>query len=217
MKKIINNTFPVSGLRSWILNLFRISNFEFRISRFAGGFTIIEALVAIAILLLSITTPLTIAEKGLAAAEASRHEITAFYLAQEAIEYVRNARDANAIAREGGGPNWLQGLNQCMSADGCGIDVTAPPGQQIIRCMPPTDDCVLSEYTGPVSELQGLFGHRTGEGWQRTDFIRNVTLEELQNGIEAKITATVTWRAGSLGSRTMSVSENILNWYVSED
>lgn len=180
------------------------------------GFTIIEALVAIAILLLSITTPLSIAEKGLAAADASRYQIVAFYLAQEAIEYIRNVRDANAIAREGGGPNWLQGLNQCMMSDGCGIDVTAPPGQQLIRCMPPTDDCVLYEYEGPVTELQGVFGHRTTDGWNETSFVRRVFVEELQNQREAKITATVEWRAGSLGERTMSVGENILNWYIAE-
>jgi len=94
-----------------------------------SGFTIVETLVAIAILLISLATPLSMAEKGLAGAEASRHEITAFYLAQEAIEYLRNIRDSNAIAKRKNGPTWLQGLNKCLQGEGCGIDVTAVPDE----------------------------------------------------------------------------------------
>lgn len=180
------------------------------------GFTIIETVVAIAILLLSITAPLTIAERGLAAADASRHEITAFYLAQEAIEYVRNIRDGNAIVGQGGGPNWLQGLNTCLQASGCGIDATAVSGQQIIGCGPSNFDCTLYEYTGSVLELQGLFGHRSSSEWTKTNFIRKVYVEEIQNNVEATIRVNMTWRAGSLGTRTINLSENILNWYDSQ-
>jgi len=178
------------------------------------GFTIIETLVAIAILLLSLTAPLTIAEKGLAATEAARHEITAFYLAQEAIEYVRNVRDGNAIDGQGGGANWLQGLNECLQVEGCGIDSTAPLGLQIIGCRPSNYNCALYQYTGSNISFTGLFGHRTDSGWTKTDLIRKVFVEEIQNDVEAKITVSMTWRAGSLGLRTTTISENIFNWYI---
>lgn len=184
---------------------------------FRRGFTIVETMVAIAILLLSITAPLTIAEKGLASAEAARHEITAFYLAQEGLEYVRNLRDTNALSGLGGGANWLQDLNQCLTAGGCGIDTTeASPGQQITGCNQNNDDCRLWQYTGNASSpLFGIFGHRTTSGWAPTNMTRKIHISDIQTSIEAKVEVTVTWVAGSLGARTLTVKENIFNWYVS--
>jgi hypothetical protein len=199
---------------AWALSHCRSRLAEARRSH--AGFTIIETLAAIAILLLSLTAPLTIAEKGLAAAEAARHEITAFYLAQEAIEYVRNIRDANAIAKEGNGPNWLQGLQECLRSEGCGIDATAAIGQQIVGCKRENDDCTLYQYAGSMHELEGLFGHRIESDWAKTAITRKVFVEEIQNDIEAKITVTVTWRAGSLGTRALTLHENIFSWYVSD-
>ena len=185
----------------------------------SSGFTIVETLVAIAILLMSISAPLTIAEKGLASAETARQEITAFYLAQEAMEYIRNVRDTNALSGLGGQSNWLQDLNPCIQSGGCGVDVTAPPpGQQITACNQNNDNCRLSQYTGnPNSPLLGIFGHSLpDENWTATDFIRRVDIQEIQNSIEARVQVTMTWKAGSLGSRTLILSENIFNWYDSD-
>lgn len=182
------------------------------------GFTIIETLVAIAILLLSIIAPLTIAEKGLAGAEAARKEITAFYLAQEAIEYVRNVRDMNAISGRGGGANWLQGLNNaCWSIQGCGIDPTGGNGNgnQVVDCRS-ADDCRLYQYTGSNLEWQGLFWHHPATvWWTPTDFFRKVVITNIGGTSEVNVAVTVTWTAGSLGSRSLTVSENLLDWYQS--
>ncbi|MSU56507.1 MAG: type II secretion system protein [Candidatus Taylorbacteria bacterium] len=185
-----------------------------------SGFTIIETLVAISILLLSITGPLTIAEKGLASAEAARSEITAFYLAQEAIEYIRNVRDSNAIAGRGGKQNWLQGLNQCLGIpdidSGCGIDPTANSGQQVQQCSQVSNDnCALYQYNGINVNLTGLLGHRSTTGWQKTDFMRKVYIQEVTEDVEVKVSVTMQWIAGSLGPRKITVSENMLNWYES--
>ena len=208
--------FSFQDLRFRISNLFRISDFGFRISRFAGGFTIIEPLVAIAILLLAITTPLTIAEKGLASAEVARQEITAFYLAQEAAEHIRNVRDENTLGGQGGKSGWLQGLNQCVSGGGCGIDPTSDNGQPLIACTISNDDCTLWQNDSTL-----IFGYPPGHGsgnsfgWTETGFKRKVYLEEIKNGVEASTTARVEWSSGPFGSRTIIVSENLFNWYVS--
>ena len=69
--------------KSHIFNPMRNSN---------AGFTLIESLVAISILLLSISAPLTIASKGLASSFFARDQITAFYLAQDAVEYIRDRK-----------------------------------------------------------------------------------------------------------------------------
>lgn len=197
----------------------------------SGGFTIIETLVGITILLISIATPLTIAEKGLASAEAARLEITAFYLAQEAIEYVRNVRDTNAISGRGGGPNWLQGLNNCFAPEGCGIDTAANQGLQIVPCNASNEDCVLYQFTGVTGNAfdndcmpevttsedtqKGLFGHRSTNGWEKTCFTRKVYVQETVDDVEAATTVRVMWTAGSLGPRAIDVNEHLLNWYES--
>ena len=183
------------------------------------GFTIIETLVAISILLLLIVAPLTLAEKSLASAETARYEITAFYLAQEAIEYIRNVRDSNALSGQGGQNNWLQGLSQCAPAlGGCGVDSTATPqSAQIVRCTSSNGQCRLWQSTGnPSSPLYGLFGHRTSgsQGWTETVFARKIEITEIEPNVEAEVKVTVTWTAGSLRtSRVLTVKENIFSWY----
>ncbi len=57
------------------------------------GFTLIESLVAISILLLSIAGPLYAADRAMVAVGVARDQLTASYLAQEGIEYVRKMRD----------------------------------------------------------------------------------------------------------------------------
>lgn len=84
----------------------------------ARGFTIIEAFVGITILLIGIVGPLVLVNTNFQAGRFSRDQITAYYLAQEAIEAVREIRDENFLA----GDAWLNGLNACTSSNGCRID-----------------------------------------------------------------------------------------------
>ena len=56
-----------------------------------------ETLIAVLVLSLAITGPLTIAQKGLQAALISKDQDTAFYLARDAVEYVRFVRDTNCL------------------------------------------------------------------------------------------------------------------------
>ena len=57
------------------------------------GFTIIESLVAIAILIVAITGTMTAVQSGISSYTYSKDQIAAFFLAQEAFEQVRNMRD----------------------------------------------------------------------------------------------------------------------------
>ncbi len=61
------------------------------------GFTLVETLVAITILLLAIGGPMFAVSQSLKSSYYARDQITAFYLAQDAIEYIRNLRDENAL------------------------------------------------------------------------------------------------------------------------
>jgi len=54
------------------------------------GFTIIETLVAVTLLMIAIAGPLLIASKGLTSALYAKDQMTASYLAQEAMETIKN-------------------------------------------------------------------------------------------------------------------------------
>lgn len=88
----------------------RNSDFSFANERWqktqSSGFTLIETMVAISILTLSIAGPLYTASRAIVAAETARDQLTASYLAQEGIEYVRMMRDDVFLATyQEGGPN----------------------------------------------------------------------------------------------------------------
>src|SRR3989344_3852661 len=101
------------------------------------GFTLIETLIAVLLLSVAITGPLTIASKGLTATLVAKDQFIAFYLAQDAVEYVRYVRDSNCLAAVGGAGGcaasaWLANLGGswggsswsggCFGASGCYFD-----------------------------------------------------------------------------------------------
>jgi prepilin-type N-terminal cleavage/methylation domain-containing protein len=77
---------------------------------FKKGFTILETLVAISILVLALTAPMVIVSQALKSSYFSRDQITAYYLAQEAIEYLRNTRDNQGLVANQNADQWMNNL-----------------------------------------------------------------------------------------------------------
>ncbi|PIQ91398.1 MAG: hypothetical protein COV70_03880 [Parcubacteria group bacterium CG11_big_fil_rev_8_21_14_0_20_39_22] len=183
-----------------------------------SGFSLVETLVAISILMIAIGGPLLIAERSLATARYSKDQITAFYLAQEAIEYIKNTRDKNVISgQQGGNVDWLSGITtnggKCQNDSVCGIDPNAEPNKQTITCGSQNDNCRLL-----FNQVSNIYGHRFGSnsnpdsGWAITPFQRQVTVVEVVDDIEAKISVTVKWNPRPLVNKTFTLTESIFNW-----
>ncbi|HEU5114395.1 MAG TPA: prepilin-type N-terminal cleavage/methylation domain-containing protein [Candidatus Paceibacterota bacterium] len=170
------------------------------------GFTLVEAMVAISILSLAVTGPLLIAQKGLSSAIYAKDQITAFYLAQEAIEYVRNARDTNRIT----GASWLNGLSSCLintGSEACEIDA---------RKTDFLSSGAIQSCTGGVCDKlsydssSGLYGYGIGSP---TKFTRTVTIDNRASSKEAKLSVTIAWNTNLfLPTRTFTVQETIFNF-----
>jgi len=176
------------------------------------GFTLVETLIAIAVLMLAILGPLTVASKGLQNSLYARDQITAYYLAQEGIEYARFARDDNYIQ----GREWLYGLDECMmeggTDHGCVIDVPAwfddPSINPVLECT----NVVCSNNPMVITE-DSLYTYESDSGSSLSRFSRIVTIEVVEEGKEVKVTSTVSWRAGSFAEKSFSITENIFNIY----
>ncbi len=191
------------------------------------GFTLVETLVAIAILSLAITGPMVIAEKGVSSSIYARDEVTAFYLAQEAVEYVRNVRDTNRIA--GYGSDWLLQFTAANCIDNgsgqrCQInaiedfDVPSRESEAISECntLPQqggVDVCQPVEFDSNPS--RNLYGYpevdTSGDTWTPTQFTRTVDIKkEPSNSNEAVITVTVSWQTNIFTPiESFTISEHI--------
>ncbi len=159
------------------------------------GFTLIETLVAISILLLSISAPLTIASKGLSSSYFARDQIIAFYLAQDAVEYIRNTRDNNFLS----GSGWLNGF---PDVDGELFTVDTTDGNMAL-C--PINGCVALDYNSAT----GFYSHDDLSG-STSIYTRSVSVRTI-NVYETVISVDISWSTGTLG-HSFNISENILNW-----
>ena len=168
-------------------------------SFYARGFTFIETLVAIAILLLAIVAPLSPVYQSLAASRVARNQVTAIYLAQESIEFIRATRDTNALS----GNDWLQGLGDCVADEGCYIDI---PDATTGPC---EGECPMLQYD-PTTYLYG-YGDGSSEAAEDTVFRRTITIQEATPGVEVYVEARVEWLEGT-AERNVTLDEYIYNW-----
>ncbi|OGI25005.1 MAG: hypothetical protein A3E38_00025 [Candidatus Moranbacteria bacterium RIFCSPHIGHO2_12_FULL_54_9] len=182
------------------------------------GFTLIETLVAVSLLSIAIVAPMTLTAKSLASAYYSRDQITAFYLAQEAIEALRSVRDGQVlqIAQSGSGADInLFGpipIGTTLSPKPFTIDARkADPSAAITTCPDfRVENCPALQTDGT------LYGY--DPGWTTTNFKRTVTARFTKNADgsdnedEVRVTVTVTWQTGIIKLRTFSISEDLYRW-----
>lgn len=167
------------------------------------GFSLLETTVAIAILIVAILGPLSVATYSLSRAGLSENEIIAYNLAEEALEFVINTRDSNVFA----GNNWLSGLddggNQCDGFDGCYIDVT--------NTADPVKDCTGS-CSGDLirrNATSGLYTHNAAD--TATIFKRRIFLRDnnLQNNDERIVEVRITWSERFLPNKSFIIEHHI--------
>lgn len=164
-----------------------------------SGFTLIETMVAITILMIAIIAPMAMTVQALNSAYYARDQITASNLAQEAIETVRAVRDGNVLSNAfGTSVNLLNGI---PNTDGTPFTVDTT-NNQMVSC---------SGTCPPLQTNGQLFGYQSG--WETSRYTRSVTAQFVNgNPDEVKITVTVTWQTGRLQARSFTISENLYRW-----
>lgn len=176
------------------------------------GFTLIETLVAIAIIMLSVAGPLVIAQKGIGSAIYARDQVTAAYLAQDAVEYIRSVRDNNLVTianapGNSGSTTWLTSLSNCRGTDYCVIDTVNTSGNDkgIQACGSNKSGC--DPYVLKYDSSNGTYAY--GASGTATSYKRIVNIQD-KGANEAVISVEMSWRTGGI-NRSFTVKEHIFN------
>lgn len=158
------------------------------------GFTLVETLVAIAIIMIAIVGPYYSIQQAIVTSYAARDQLIASSLAQAGEEYIYFLRDSNYL----NSASWTNGMSACFGSYGCAVD----PAQNTLS------SCTSSGCTPLKLATNGLY---TQSGsYPATRFTRTVKMQTL-NANEVQVTVTVTWITEH---RNFSVStvEDLYNW-----
>ncbi len=180
------------------------------------GYSLVEVLVAITILMVAIAGPLTIAAKSLQSSHFAKDQVLAYYLAQEGIEAftaMRNEQIIRGVKGTGGDTladvwSWVADpdLDSCFLNDpftfaadgdvGCNIDFhdeTIADSNSVASCAD-INDCTLE--LDPASDSRVIYELNSGATDNR--FTRVIAVEHMSNR-ELQITSTVSWQASLFG------------------
>lgn len=169
-----------------------------------AGFSLVETLVAISILLIVIVGPINLVVNSARSTSFANDQVLAFFLAQEGVEIVQAARDDFQLQSFQEPPPavtaWQNFTNKsatgllthCLTG-GCGIEIgTATYGNYVVTdCGTDIANCRL--YQSDTAHARARYTHSTA-GNEQTKFTRMITIDDSIAG-QAEIVSTVTWRS----------------------
>jgi prepilin-type N-terminal cleavage/methylation domain-containing protein len=193
------------------------------------GFTLVETLIAITIIMVVMVEPFKLVENSLTSSYVSRDELIANSLAQEGVEYVRHVRDTLYLATYPApeSTTWLQGFDgtgggaaiDCRFPKLCTVDPTPIASTPVVVCFNgATNTCAaVPLYVSTPSSSSYPYLYNQAYNGTPTRFYRTVQICYLGNGScttlsnEAQVTVIVTWVSGHQ-TNTTKVVEYLQNW-----
>ncbi len=198
---------------------------------YTDGFTLVEALIAISILMIAIASPMTLAQKGLSTATLSKDQMIASFLAQDGVEAVKNIRDQIAVSASPGS-DWLGApLTPCVCGPSDNCDFNVPTGLKFCTIdttrtwtnieggsIQPGDvnNAKLKiSYTNPLPGETKTFLKYDYAGTEDSKFTRYINIKKSgTSGIssdEAVINVRVFWDS-TLGPQKIDIQDFIYNY-----
>ena len=196
----------------------KIRNLKLKICNCNKGFTLVEVLVAISIFTISITALMSTLASGISDTTYAKNKMTATYLAQEGIEYIRNMRDDYMLfdpqASGNGWGDFITAINPCSTYD-CGLNNTAT--------IFPTDPNFIFYPCPSYSDLNNqcrlflnngnYYSDGTPDGGGNgvpSGFVRTIGVRPY-SGDEIAVISTVDWEQGAVW-HSVSFTEDLFNW-----
>lgn len=170
-----------------------------------GGFSLLESMVAITILLVAVVGPLSTIGNSLSQIYIARDQMVAINLAQEGIEAVRQIRDSNMIKGWNLGDTTTNPWNATIDSTDkfYTIDVSSDP---LLRdCSP----CSTSSASVPFlkQDSEGRYGGATGIDSRFRRVLKAESVDGSPN--EIKITSTVFWKTSGGTEKRIDVTESL--------
>ncbi len=198
-----------------------------KITSYTKGYSLIEVLVAIAILMIAIVGPLTIAAKSIQSSQYARQQITATYFAQEGVTAIHAIRNESALAyinNPTANPNpwaWTvasgkyANLNACFSEiNGCNIDFSDSFLENNAVSCATKSNCTLELQITTSSSKKSPFYVLNVTPPSPTPYTRRISLTPLNTGDEILITSTVEWNSKLLGGmHSVTATSSVFNIY----
>ncbi|MBX2866618.1 type II secretion system GspH family protein [Candidatus Kaiserbacteria bacterium] len=167
------------------------------------GFSLVETLVAITVLILAVIVPMRVATQSVKTATLSREQFTATYLAQEGIEYMIALRDDDAL--DGGDTwSWYDDISSSCKNSGVGCSVE-PTDESIVSCT--SDNCLL--YVDEDRSSGAYYTHSSSAG-DASPYTRTIVLEETTSDEEVLVTSTVSWTSSYVEDTVSIVEKTVL-------
>ena len=195
-----------------------------------SGFSLVEVLVSITILLLVIVGPMEIISKSINSTNFSTEQVNAWFLAQEGLELAQKGRDDLVLSNfkfqiTGSGEaspftkfTDLSGKYGACFGSGCDLTVDDTPAAALtVTNCGVIGNCKF--YLTPTSDSARASYVHSGSGNSPTPYTRVIKMERTPAAgkvREIKVTSTVTWRTGSLiSSQKVEAVTYLFNVYDS--
>lgn len=172
------------------------------------AFTLVETLVSISIFTVSLLGIMSILASGISSTNYAKKKMTAVYLAQEGIEYIRNVRDTKLLyGNETAIAKWQQfqaSTASCTSeGNPCKVGISSSGDISISRC---------GGSNGPCKLYINTAGGYDVEPGVDSGFSRKVWREVVPGPDERmKVFSQVEWTQGS-GQKKILFSEDLYQW-----
>lgn len=176
-----------------------------------AGFSLVETLVAISILLTVVSSIMLLVNQSIESSGQLSDQLTASYLASDAIEYIRYHRDSYLLAdNDHEFDGWVSDL-------GCGgsCEIDTRIGQEYVNTC--TNCSFLHYNTDPSSKRYG-YTNSPGANWEETKFKRKISMKYKDLGTgssstdEAIITVTVGWQGPNGRDSDLVLKDVITAW-----
>ena len=171
------------------------------------GFSLIETLVALTVLLVSLVAPMTIASKSLQNIFYAREQYTAIMLAQEGLEavvYLQRSAMVDALHNGGNAWVWYTSLpSNCRGANGCGMDFSGnasnPVSVAVNNCGTSGSSCLLKLDTN-----NNRARYSYGGSGAVSPYSRIIRVSDAGNGTLSQVVveSEVTWSSVVFPSNT---------------
>jgi prepilin-type N-terminal cleavage/methylation domain-containing protein len=182
------------------------------------GFSLVEMLVSISILLLVVTGPMTVTSRTSKSSTFATEQVQAFFLAQEGLELAQKSRDDLLLIA--GATPWSSFVDTsnagayrlCFAGAGCGLE-WANSGNILANPVDCTtiSNCRLNLKTNPD---RSLYSYSTSNS-VLSPYTRKINFTNT-GGNSVRVVSTVTWRTGSLvAEQKVEVETYLYNIYAS--